>query len=400
MTTIHNKGRNLITSLYQCDCDFFTAMELPCRHVFSLRKHTEMSFFEAKLCAVRWTRNYYQSSHQVFSSKVSDSVDITVNSVNRLPTAKVLTQHEKHRKVLTIGQRLANVASCMSTREFSYAMQCLEKIVKAWEQGQQVAIQIVDPGCQDGKEASNCIGGFQCGKNKPDDGIDLDHHDITDPPVDLDHYDAHDSPDINNPSVNLDHYDLPADLDHHDICDPPVNLDHRDICDPPVNLDHCDINDPPIDIDHRDINNPPIDINHCDINDPPIDIDHRDINDPPIDINHCDINDPPIDIDHRDINDPPIDIDHRDICVPAVNLDHRDINDPPIDLKQHDINDPSASLHDHDIWDTSAKLDNHVINNSPDLKSIKLPQKIRKRGRPKRNWFNSNWVTTKEKVYQ
>jgi len=104
MTTIHSKGRDFITSLYQCDCGFFTAMELLCRHIFSLRKHTEMSFFETKLCAVRWTRNYYQSSHRVFSSKVSNSVDITVSSVNGLPTAKVLTQHEKYRKVLTIGQ--------------------------------------------------------------------------------------------------------------------------------------------------------------------------------------------------------------------------------------------------------------------------------------------------------
>ena len=137
MTTIHSKGRDFITSLYQCDCGFFTTMELPCRHIFSLHKHTKMSFFEAKLCAVRWIRNYYQSSHRVFLSKVSNSVDITVSSIKRLPTAKVLTQHEKYLKVLTIGQRLA---SCISTREFSYAMQCLEKIVKAWEQGQQVAI--------------------------------------------------------------------------------------------------------------------------------------------------------------------------------------------------------------------------------------------------------------------
>ena len=214
-------------------------------------------------------------------------------------------------------------------------MQCLEKIVKAWEQGQQVAVQIVDPGCKNNEEASNCIGGYPCGKNKPDVGIDLDHHDISDPPVNLDHYDAHDSPDINDPSVNLDHYDPPADLDHHEICDPPVNLDHWDISDPPINIDHCDT---------------------------------------------CD---PAVNLDHHGINDPSIDIDHRDICDPAVNLDHRDINDPPIDLKQHDINDPSASLHDLDIRDTSAKLDNHVINDSPDLKSVKLPPKIRKRGRPK-----------------
>jgi len=207
--------------------------------------------------------------------------------------------------------------------------------VKAWEQGQQVAIQIVDPACQDDEETSNCIGGYPCGKNKPDVGIDLDHHDISDPPVDLDHYDAHDLPDISDPPVNLDH------------CNLPVDLDHRDICDPTVNLDHCDINDPPISIDHRDICDPAVNLDHC------------------------------------DINDPPSNIDHRDICDPAVNLDHHDTNDPSIDLEQHDINDSSASLHDHDINDPSAKLDGHVINDSPDLKSIKLPPKIRKRGRPK-----------------
>ena len=140
----------------------------------------------------------------MFSSKVSNSVNITDSSVNRLLTAKVLTQHEKYHKVLTIGQRLAIVASCISTREFSCAMQCLEKIMKTWEQGQQVAIQIVD----------------------------LDHRGICDPAVNLYHCD------INNP---------PIDFDHRDICDPAVNLTsliHQLIltivtsqCDPAVNLD-------------------------------------------------------------------------------------------------------------------------------------------------------------------
>ena len=214
-------------------------------------------------------------------------------------------------------------------------MQFLEKIVKAWEQGQQVAMQIVDPACQDDEEASNCIDGYPCGKNKPDVGIDLDHCGISDPPVDLAHYNAYDSPDINDPPVNLDY------------CNPPVNLDHHVICDPAVNLDHHDTNDPPIDFEQHDI---------------------------------CD---PAVNLDHHDTNHPPIDLEQHDICDPAINLDHHVTNDPPIDLEQHDINDPSGSLHDHDINDPSAKLDNHIINDSPDLKSIKLPPEIRKRGRPK-----------------
>ena len=55
-------------------------------------------------------------------------------------------------------------------------------------------------------------------------------------------------------------------------------------CDPAVNLDHCDINDPPIDINHRDICDPAINLDHCNINDPPIDINHRDISDPAVNL--------------------------------------------------------------------------------------------------------------------
>ena len=431
MTTIHSKGRNLITSLFQCDCGFFTAMELPCRHIFSLRKHTKMSLFEAKLCAVRWTCNYYQSSHRVFSSKVSNSADITVSSVNRLPTAKVLSQHEKYRKVLTIGQRLASIASCISTREFSYAMQCLEKIAKAWEQGQQVAIQIVDPGCQDDGDASSCISGNPCDKNVSNVDINLDHHDINDPPEYLEQHDINDPPvdleqhNINDPPVDLEQHDIndppeyleqhdindpPVDLEQHDINDPPEYLEQHDINDPPEYLEQHDINDPPVDLEQHDINDPPVDLEQHDINDPPEYLEQHDINDPPeyleqhdindppgyleqhdindppVDLEQHDINDPPVDLEQHDINDPPVNLEQHDVNDPPVDLEQHNINDPPVDLEQHDINDPLVSLHYHDMRDPSAKLDYHEINDSPadvDLKSIKLPPKIRKRGRPK-----------------
>ena len=172
-------------------------------------------------------------------------------------------------------------------------MQCLEKIVKAWEQGQQVAMQIADPACQDDEEASNCIGGYPCGKNKPDVGIDLDHCDISDPPVDLAHYYAHDLPDINDPPVNLDH------------CNPPVNLDHHVICDPAVNLDHHDTNDPPIDLEQHDICDPAINLDHHGTNDPPIDLEQHDINDPSASLHDHDINDPSANLENHVINDSP-----------------------------------------------------------------------------------------------
>ena len=88
--------------------------------------------------------SYYKSSHRVFISNAHKFVDVKVSTVDSLPTKKVLSQHDKYRKVFTISQKLANLASYISTREFSYAVECLENIVKAWEQGKRVTVQVVD----------------------------------------------------------------------------------------------------------------------------------------------------------------------------------------------------------------------------------------------------------------
>ena len=61
--TIHVKERSFLTSDYQCSCGFYKAMELPCRHIFALRKYANLDPFEAELCATRWTRDYYRNSH-------------------------------------------------------------------------------------------------------------------------------------------------------------------------------------------------------------------------------------------------------------------------------------------------------------------------------------------------
>lgn len=103
-------------------------------------------------------------------------MDINVSIVTRLPTAKVLSQHEKYCKILTIAERLASIASYILTRKFSYAVQCLEKIVKAWEQGQQVVILVVDAGCQDDENVSSCIGDDPYNKIVPDDDITANHN--------------------------------------------------------------------------------------------------------------------------------------------------------------------------------------------------------------------------------
>ena len=156
---------------------------------------------------------------------------------------------------------MASIAAYILKREFSYAVQCLEKIVKAWEQGQQVVIQVVDADCQDDEDASSCIGDYPC--SKPDGDITANqNYDISDPPTNLDHY-----------AIS----DPPTNLDHHEISDPPANLDHHEINDPPANFDH---HDPPADLGHPNNNDPLTDLtdnDSCKINDSPSDINLKSI---------------------------------------------------------------------------------------------------------------------------
>ena len=65
-TTIHSSRRIIENSACTCSCGFQTAMDLPYRHIFALCSHSELSLFEPKLCALRWTRDYYRNSHRVF----------------------------------------------------------------------------------------------------------------------------------------------------------------------------------------------------------------------------------------------------------------------------------------------------------------------------------------------
>ena len=144
---VYSNGKKLFTTDCGCNCGFYTAMELPCKHIFALRAQAKLDIFEAKLCAVRWTRDYYRSSHRVFSTTNDCSANVEVCAVDRLPVVRVLSQHEKYRKVFDLSQRLASIASDISTREFSYAVDCLEKIVRSWEQGKHVKVEVVEESC-------------------------------------------------------------------------------------------------------------------------------------------------------------------------------------------------------------------------------------------------------------
>ena len=91
----------LAVSVHSCQCSFFKAMKLPCRHVFSHRITHNMELFDKSFCSARWTIDYYHQSHRVFSSDSLQNIvipaPVQVSDIPRTCTSsRILSQHEKY----------------------------------------------------------------------------------------------------------------------------------------------------------------------------------------------------------------------------------------------------------------------------------------------------------------
>ena len=124
---------------FECNCSFRKTMQLPCRHIFAIRRRCELSLFDPKLCAVRWTLQYYRSSNRVLyssdSSHCEDAGSSLDVSVVEPVTKPILSQQEKYRKAFHITQKLASLAAEAPMREFDEKLKCLENILSIWECG-------------------------------------------------------------------------------------------------------------------------------------------------------------------------------------------------------------------------------------------------------------------------
>ena len=89
---------------------------------------------------------------------------------------KVLSHREKYWKVFTMAQKLASIASDISSREFAYAIECLSKITKAWEQGRHVKVEVVNESSLNDYISDDSKTGYQLDNN----GTDQDLNDISD----------------------------------------------------------------------------------------------------------------------------------------------------------------------------------------------------------------------------
>ena len=129
-----------------------------------------LDLFDNQLCALRWTRDYFQQSHRVFCPYPVHVSDVTVNTIS---STRVLSQQEKYHKVYSIAQKLADIASDISTREFGYAVECLQQIATAWEQGKHVFVEVInDDGIDEGEIFKEGSDSNDLANNNINDAID------------------------------------------------------------------------------------------------------------------------------------------------------------------------------------------------------------------------------------
>lgn len=67
ITATTKKDGHTVTEQH-CTCMYFSAMEIPCQHLFQFWLTKNMELFKPDLCATRWTKSYYYDSHPAINS--------------------------------------------------------------------------------------------------------------------------------------------------------------------------------------------------------------------------------------------------------------------------------------------------------------------------------------------
>uniref|UniRef100_A0A1X7VCY6 SWIM-type domain-containing protein n=1 Tax=Amphimedon queenslandica TaxID=400682 RepID=A0A1X7VCY6_AMPQE len=138
-----SEGRINVT-LDECQCSFWKTMKLPCWHIFACRAQCKESLYSPFLCALRWTQQFYKSSHLV-NTETEVSVNQNsefISTCSSLSAKKILSQNEKYRTAYNISQKLASLLSESSMREYQQKLSILMKdIVSIWETGGRCTMQ-------------------------------------------------------------------------------------------------------------------------------------------------------------------------------------------------------------------------------------------------------------------
>uniref|UniRef100_A0A131XS24 Putative mumet1 n=1 Tax=Ixodes ricinus TaxID=34613 RepID=A0A131XS24_IXORI len=140
MTTVEDPT----ASCESCTCRFARSVQLPCRHIFFLRKQNGFPLFFTKGVAARWTRDYYQQACRLFadSDEVSASVEMCDISVTG---GRTLSQVQKYREVSTLLLQVSARIAGLAMTKYERYLDVIKQLRDAVEKGQDVCLADSEP---------------------------------------------------------------------------------------------------------------------------------------------------------------------------------------------------------------------------------------------------------------
>lgn len=121
------QGKSYGVSPDMCQCVWFKAMKLPCRHVFSVRRKLDMNLYDPALCHERWLKRHLVSVHRTFNT----SSDITpMYKETAMLTNVPKTSNARFSYINSFLQRLASTAADSTGEEFVEKVDAVKQLLR------------------------------------------------------------------------------------------------------------------------------------------------------------------------------------------------------------------------------------------------------------------------------
>lgn len=154
------------TTPTECSCVFRNSWDLPCKHMFAVRKYFNMPIFEASLCAERWTKDYTFQRHRLNTRGTPElsrgqPLLIASPSIQVTPKKKKPSTTQKRKAVNAIGSHIADIL--FNSCDLRYENRCsvVDQLINVWSEGDEVKVVRVKSSGDSGQY-------FSPGKSEPE----------------------------------------------------------------------------------------------------------------------------------------------------------------------------------------------------------------------------------------
>ncbi|XP_057330811.1 uncharacterized protein LOC130671119 [Microplitis mediator] len=132
---------NIIVTLSECQCVFWTSMMLPCKHIFAVRKINNISLFDSELCANRWfTDNNFMRQTLSIKSIEKSVTSQSFCSISIVISPKKLSAQQKESRLKPLLNEIFHTVINSSQETFEYSMNTLRELQHHLRQNKQLAI--------------------------------------------------------------------------------------------------------------------------------------------------------------------------------------------------------------------------------------------------------------------